>query len=418
MSVVFPQLHAMSSQIFKDALHSYNVDVESAITRNDGDALCRLLRSTNERTVMAITEFYRSGKPLPDALPAPWHRLPDLVRANFLTAGAIRIQNWDEASRQINHVLRLYLDALSFDSPWSAPLLLQLCEDARVIAQEADKQLGWRFRKPRFMEQVVELLKDALSIVSNDQRSIEHKSRRIATLTVVNQLLKAYFNTNELSQCSSIIDLTQKITFSFEQFPIEQQVVFRFYEGRLALYNGSYSEAVSALSYALARIPVSETIQRRRVLLFLIPAKIMTGLLPSKHTLDVFHMHWFQPIVQAIRSGNVGMFDDALRKHVEFFSHAGIYITVQKMLRYVYRALIRRLIRLCKSNRIFLEDIRYGFRAAETSIDRQQLDCILANLIHQGVIGGYISPKTEALCVKDLVNPVDGSRIPASSLVS
>lgn len=407
----------MSSQVFKDALHAYNADVESAITRNDGDALCRLLRSTNERTIMAITEFYRSGKPLPEALPPPWHRLPDLVRANFLTAGAIRIQNWDEASRQINHVLRLYLDAFSFDSSWSAPLLLQLCEDARVIAQEADKQLGQRFRKPRFMEQVLELLKDALSIVSNDQRSIEYKSRRIATLTVLNQLLKVYFNTNELSQCSSIVGLTQETTFSFKQFPIEQQVVFKFYEGRLALYNCHYSEAVNSLSDALAHIPVSETTQRRRVLLFLIPAKIMTGLLPSKHTLDVFHMHWFQPIVQAIRSGNVGIFDTALRKHAEFFNHAGIYLTVQKMLRYVYRALIRRLIRFCKSNRIYLYDIRVGLRAAETVTDTQQVDCILANLIHQGIIGGYIAPKLKVLCVTDLVNPVDGTRIKASSLV-
>lgn len=404
----------METQVFKNALNAYNLDVVSAVKRKDGDTLCQLLRSSNERTVMAITEFYRSGKPLPDALPTPWHHLPELVRANFLTAGAIRIHNWDEASRQINHALRLYLDTLSCDSAWSAPLLLHLCEDARVIALEADRQLSRRFRKPQFMEEVAEVLKHALSVVSNDKRPTGHSSRHVVTLTLINQLLKVYFNTNELSQCPSIVALTHDSSFSFKKFSIEQRVVFKFYEGRLALYDGRYVDAAKALSYALARIPSSESVNRRRTLLFLIPAKIMTGSLPSNHTLDVFHMNWFHPIVEAVRTGNVGMFDAALRKNAEFFVRIGIYLTVQKMLPYVYRSLIRRLIIMVGSNRIYIKDILAGLRAAETAMDMEQLNCILANLIHQGIIGGYIAPKIKVLCIRDLVNPANGSRIKAN----
>lgn len=403
--------------VFKEALNAYNVDIELAVKRRDSTSLCRLLRFPDERTIMAITEFYRSGRPLPRTLHAPWHHLPNLVCANFLSTGAVSVHNWVEASRQLNHALRIFLDTLSSDTSWSIPLLVRLCEDARVIAREADRQLVKGSLKPRFIDEVTHLLQRALSIVRDDRRSEADGSKTLATLTVLNQLLKIYFYANDFNPCLSIADSVRNNELAFQNFPIEQRVVFKFYEGRLAFYNNHYSEAIEAFSFAMAHIPPSDIVQRRRVLLFMIPAKIMTGSLPSNNTLQVFQMHWFQPIVQSIRSGDIGMFDSTLRKNTAFFIRSGIYLTVQKMVRLVYRALIRKLMVMVGSNRIMLQYVIAGFKAAETSTDLPQVTCTLDNLIHQGIIDGYIAPKLGVLVIRDFVNPADGSRTATKSLL-
>lgn len=405
----------------RDNLINFNREIEQAILLNDGSALCGLLAPTNGNTLEAVTEFYRSGGPLPHVPDASWGCLSNLVRAKFLTVGAISIHNWVEASRQHNHGLSLYLDLLSVDTAWSAPVLWQLCEDARVIAWEADRQLGLKIRKPQKMLEVSQLLERALTIIGDKQCFADDASRSTNALIVVNHLLKLYFYINELDKCSGLLDLVRAGEISFDTVSVVQRATFKFYEGRLALYDQRYQEANEALSYALRCIPTSETTQRRRVLLFLIPAKILTGRLPSFNMLNVFQMHWFRPIVLAIRLGDVGMFDSALRKHREFFIRRGLYLTVLKMLPYVYRALIRKVVMLSRCNNIYLADISVALRATQMAVDVDQIQCTLTNLIHQNVIDGYVSSKMGVLHVRSLIHPGKpgvGNRISGKLLAS
>lgn len=387
------------------ALAHYCQRVEAAVSRKDGESLRSLLRDSTEDTVAAINEFYSVNGDLP-LNPAPdWVLLPQVVQCCFTAAGAIRMNDWVDAFDHICTALNSYMQILANETDWSLPLFHQLCEDVRVIAQVADDQLREDHRKPCKLEAAERILKRGFTIVNNDRAGMDHGSRRIGALGIINQLLKVYFKINNLGLC---VNLTRTVGTSnfpeFESFPLRHRVTYKYYAGRLSLYDDRYSQAVDDLTYALKHTPIDEGENRRRILLYLIPSKILTGSLPKKSTLETYRMKWYTDIVAAIKTGNLQLFENAVAAYEEFFIKSALYLAIEKMKSLVYRALVRQVANITGVQKIPLDHVIVGIRLCRITMDRDEVECILANLIHQSYIKGYISHKVGFL-VLSRTNP-------------
>lgn len=377
------------------ALSDYVSQLGTAIENCDGELLCQMLRQRTESFSNAMVEYYQTGATI--SLPVDdtdWDPLAVVVDKCFSTVLAIRHNEWVDAYEHITAALASYIDIVSSQDAWTVPLLHQLCEDLRIIARAADLQMEENHRKGTKLESAEPILKRAFTVVNNDRRDIGDNSRRIGVLGIMNQLLRVYFTINNLGLCNNVIKTTTQPNFpQFEEFPLPHRITYKFYEGRYKFYEDKFAEAVTSLQYALARTLPKSMENRRRILLYLIPAQILTGRLPSRRTLDCFNMIWYQDIVEAIRTGNIGQFDAALTRYGEFFIQSALYLAVERMKPFVYRALVRKVATITDQNKIALVDIVKAWKVCGIEADLDSVECVLASLICKGYLKGYISHK-------------------------
>lgn len=136
----------------------------------------------------------------------------------------------------------------------------------------------------------------------------------------------------------------------------------------------------------------------RHVLLYLIPAKILMGVLPSNAMLERFDMRWFVDISNAIRTGDLHLFDDAVEKYEEFFIRKALWLAVEKMRPLVYRSLIRKVALSMSSTKemqikVPLDFIRIALLMCKKEMQMDEIECIVAKLILNDYIKGHISHK-------------------------
>jgi nuclear mRNA export protein PCID2/THP1 len=242
-------------------------------------------------------------------------------------------------------------------------------------------------------------LKKAFSVTNGDRSNCGAESKRVGTLEVINQLFRVYFKLNALRLCQHLIRTVNAPGFlDFDSsFPVAHRVTYKFYVGRLHLYEDRYSEAVDNLTYAVDRTPEQYEINKRLVLLYLIPARILRGTLPSRRLLKGYNMFWYEDISRALRTGNLRLFDEAVERHEQFFIRKGLYLAIEKMRSLVYRSLCSKLynarVAMAKvdPHKVKLEDVQLSLRVCGVEMSKDEVECILANLIYNGIIKGYLS---------------------------
>lgn len=90
--------------------------------------------------------------------------------------------------------------------------------------------------------------------VAITDRTAGPASKRWGALDVVIQLFKLYFRLNNLKLCKTLTKHVETAHFiPLEQFPMSQQVTYRYYVGRLAMFDGDYARAEAALAFAFLR---------------------------------------------------------------------------------------------------------------------------------------------------------------------
>jgi hypothetical protein len=71
-----------------------------------------------------------------------------------------------------------------------------------------------------------------------------NKGKRLALLEIVNTLFKVYFQLNTLRLCKTLINAVNSGVFpELEAFPASQRVTYRYYMGRLNIFDEQYVSA-------------------------------------------------------------------------------------------------------------------------------------------------------------------------------
>lgn len=377
-------------------LDAFNKQLLRSIETKDGTLLSQLLCMNSASASAALGVYTMRGGDLISEASGAWSDVHTFVQDRFGAGAALIANNWVEACAYLSRAMNTYLTILSQDTAWSLPLLQSLCRDIRVVAIEADNQLQAEGMQASRLADVERILKRAFIATNNDRNATAGESRRRGTLDVINQLLKTYFHLNNLRMCRSIIDVAEAPTFPhFEStFPVGQRVTYKYFAGRLHLYADRRLSAVRDLTYAFRNTPDCYEVNRRLELLYLIPARILCGFLPPQRLLDRYRMGWYSGIVSALRTGNLRDFNDTMERYEEFFISRALFLTMEKLRQLVYRALCKKIFRINEgNNKISIDSFRRALKICGEDVQANEAECILANLIYNNVVRGYISHK-------------------------
>ena len=286
------------------------------------------------------------------------------------------------------------------DDNWPLPMMYAVCLDLRRLAARADKQLEAKGGKPgATLEKAAEHLMCCFRTCAIDRKSTEDVTKRWGMLNMVNQLFKIYFQVNKLHLCKPLIRAIESSPLK-DRYPKAQQVTYKYYVGRKYMFDNSFKAAEEYLSYAFEHCHRDSTANKRSILIYLIPVKMLLGHMPSQDLLAKYDLLQFQDIVTSVKQGNLLKLNAALEKNERFFIKCGIFLILEKLKIITYRNLFKKVSLLVKTHQIPIDAFLAALKMMEVEeIDNDETQCILANLIYEGRIKGYISHQHQKLVV-------------------
>jgi len=240
----------------------------------------------------------------------------------------------------------------ALDSAWPVPALAALIKSLVATAQRADAvatgaQSGGGHS--RLNDAGSQLMKCFPATYLSPVRE-----KKQATLLIVNAAFRVYFRLNTLRLCKNMIasvEKQQSNVLPLEEYDAAQRVCYRYYTGRLAIFDEDYPKAEADLSYAFAvcmaasargSVPAQRNI--RRILRYLVPVKLLRGRLPRPPLLAAAgpELALYGDIAGALRRGDVRALNAALESGLATLVRQGTYLLLEKLRSAVYRQLLKR----------------------------------------------------------------------------
>ena len=188
-------------------------------------------------------------------------------------------------------------------------------------------------------------------ICASDTRTEIERSKRWGMLHVVNQLFKIYFKMNNVKLCKPLIRAIEGCNIK-EEYTKAQLVAYKYFVGRLEMFENDYRAAEQSLLYAFHNCYPGSRRNIRLILIYLIPVKMLLAKLPSPSLIQKFSLFQFQDIAVGLRTGNVRLFNLALARFETFFLKTGILLILEKLKNIVYRNLFKRIASIMNSHQI------------------------------------------------------------------
>ena len=89
-----------------------------------------------------------------------------------------------------------------------------------------------------------------------------------------------------------------------------------------------------------------------------------------------------------------------MRAHQHLFVQRGVYLIMEKLKVLTYRNFFKRICYIAGSHKVALANCEAGLRAMGMhEVDIDEVECVLANLIFEGYIKGYVAHKAKYLVV-------------------
>merc|ERR1719474_1171636 len=287
------------------------------------------------------------------------------------------------------------------DENWLLPVMYVVCLDLRLFALQADKQKrsAGRGKPGETLEKASEGIMACFRVCAADARAAEDVTKRWGMLNLVNQLFKIYFKVNKLHLCKPLIRAVESSALK-DRFSKSQLVTYRYYVGRKYMFDNNLKEAEEYLRYSFEHCYRESQSNKRLILIYLIPVKMLLGQMPKISLLKKYDLSEFTGVMEAVKEGNVFNLNKALEEHERTFINWGIFLILEKLKIITYRNLFKKVTLLMPSHQISVEAYTTALKMMKVEdIDNDETACILANLIYQGRIKGYISHQHNKLVV-------------------
>ncbi|XP_030567484.1 PCI domain-containing protein 2 homolog [Drosophila novamexicana] len=284
------------------------------------------------------------------------------------------------------------------DENWCLPLMYRVCLDLRYLAQACEKHCRG-FTPGHVLEKAADCMMACFRVCAADGRASEEETKRLGMMNLVNQLFKVYFRINKLHLCKPLIRAIDNCAFK-ESFPLPEQITYKYFVGRRAMFDSNYRMAVEDLSYAFTHCPDRFTSNKRLILIYLVPVKMLLGYLPRKSLLERYDLLLFHDLALALKAGNVNKFDEIVHEQELVLIRSGIYLLVEKLKFIVYRNLFKKVFAIRQTHQLDMSDFLSALQfVGVTDVSMDETHCIIANLIYDGKIKGYISHAHNKLVV-------------------
>jgi len=310
-----------------------------------------------------------------------------------------KLEMWKAQCAMVTAVSRFLTEYK--DQNWMLPMMNTACLELRLqsIAADAESARTGATKAGELLEKTAECLMSCFRVCAADTRAGEDQTKRWGLLYLVNQFFKIYFKINKLNLCKPMIRAIESLSFK-DQYPLSQLITYKYYTGRKAMFDSDFKGANEALSFAFQRCHRRSVKNKRRILIYLLPVKMLLGFIPKRSLLMKYNLREFVDLVEALRTGNVKLLNKTFEKNERFFIGAGIYLLLEKLKFIAYRNLFKK-IYLIKNNHqldisIFVQILKW---MEHEDIDDDETECLLANMIYEGRIKGYISHAHKKLVV-------------------
>lgn len=287
------------------------------------------------------------------------------------------------------------------DENWFLPVMFEVCLDLRRFAIRADAQTvkKGKGKSGEKLEKAAELLMGCFRVCASDSRAATEDSKKWGMLNLVNQLFKIYFKINKLHLCKPLIRAIDSSPLK-DRFSLSQLVTYRFFVGRKAMFDSDFKAAEEYLTFAFERCHKESRGNKRLILIYLLPVKMLLGYMPKVIVLKRYDLMQFADVAKAVSSGNLLLLNEALQRNEAFFIKCGIYLILEKLKIITYRNLFKKVYLIIKSHQLPIESFTTVLKMMQVEdIDNDETECILANLIYENKVKGYISHQHQKLVV-------------------
>ena len=386
-------------------------EVATAVAAQNGEALAAAL-SQCELTNAALVQQLTGGQ-APNlehlcgaALEEPYD---EMLLERFHGLAAAGRGDYSEACTHLERACSSFQSAFEKDTSWSLPVLHVLDLTLRLAGIRADEQLKEKGEKPTKLQEAAAILQKSFRIVVNDRANLE-VSKKWGGLHVINNLFKIYFRLNNLRLCQNLIRAVEGPGFpkalngevvSGRSFPIAQLVTYHYFVGRLSLLNSRFAHAERQLTFAFDRCPASAAKNKRLILRYLVPVRLVLGVFASKALLEKHQLFYFEKLCRAVDRGDLRLFEAELDAHQQRFIRHGSYLLVERARTIAYRNFFRRvhLLHPPGTAKLDIQMFQRCLAATGVRMDSDEVECVLANLIHKGFVKGYLSHQHAKLVV-------------------
>ncbi|TPX42448.1 hypothetical protein SeMB42_g02709 [Synchytrium endobioticum] len=298
---------------------------------------------------------------------------------------------------------------------WALPALYAVDLDLVRLSAKADLELERRGEKANKSEETVSALRSAFSVCLSD-RALIQASRKWGTYYIACLMIRVFFRLKSLHLCSNTLRSIQSNDLPpLDSFPLAHRVTFKYYVGVLAFYNEQYKKAAEELEFSLRHCRArgdkkARWINNRRLILnYYIPARMLQGYLPSQTLFSKYPAtaDLFSPFVTAIQRGDVRMFDDALQEKESILIDNGTFYAMERLRMVCLRVLFKKVWTLKgQGTRLPFIAFKDALRFVGEDSSLEEVECLLANMIDKGFIKGYLSHELSTIVLsKDKAFP-------------
>lgn len=320
----------------------------------------------------------------------------------------IAARAWEEG--RAGDALAAQLDALKLatevteeaETNWTVPALHVVASDAFAVAVacfrgEAEFADETRAERSGVLERLAQSLRFAFATTAAHRLVGLDKSfsKKHGTLGIGLLMIRTYTLLGNIRVCVTMVkSIEGPGSLHLSGFPKHQVVPYKFFRGRIAVFQGDLVTARQALEFALANSPRTARFHRNRcrIMAVLVPVMLHFGRVASPKALTRFGLEHYAPLLDAFVSGHLGRFHAAIDANRAVLVRTGVFITLERLGQAVLRNLVRRALPLAGGKSVVdLSIIRAALAHVGAASSQDAAECALAGLIRRGFIKGYIS---------------------------
>ncbi|CCH42596.1 PCI domain-containing protein 2 [Wickerhamomyces ciferrii] len=247
----------------------------------------------------------------------------------------------------------------------------------------------------------------------NDRNEDLLQSRRQCIYYFVGQELKIYHKLNNKDMAKNmekVFKSKEDELPSLSSIPKSHAITYLYYSGALSCGDGNFKNAYFKFKYAYQLCSKKDMKHKENILVYLIPLKfLITKKYPNLTKLKMFPKNYeiYNKIFTSLINGDLKTFEKYFELYENFFLKKNLYLVIENLTNFILLKLFKT---IYKSNNLSshlsiititrgLEFSKYHTNNSELErssnmigiLNQDETECIIANLIYQGYIKGYLS---------------------------
>ncbi|KZT62121.1 hypothetical protein CALCODRAFT_549038 [Calocera cornea HHB12733] len=388
----------------------YLAQLASAVLDKQAFTLIELLQVESSKSKELLRDVANPSRPalqgFRGSVESPWDdiaiaHLQVVLKAEGRDFGAA----YKEQAKLIVDVLKWFQSQTS----WFLPVLYRVLDDLRELAARADEDVmlqGGPSKQADSLEDAARIIGNCFSSCMTDRTNPVGVSRKWGTYYIAGLALKCYFRISKTFLSKNIIraiDANSDTLPPLTQYPRSHQVTWRYYIALLDFLGENYDKAERGFVSTFYSCPMRARRNKELALNYLIPIRLLKGILPSRKLLNRFPNleMLYRPFGDAIRKGDIKEFDARLAWAETRLVEAGVYLTVERArevcLSRLFRKTWRALSKPDPLTRVPISSFQAALKISGLDISQEEVECLLANMIYKGYMRGYLSHGTGIL---------------------